>query len=130
MLADPSVQKLVAEAEEFGFQTGGTSFDVKVVTKMQRDTPGTNVHAFSICSAPPQVSAAQFTANFEAFIDKFLELPAVRKNFVKYTIVSRSGSRRYKLSSSLTVIPTKWTGQGVPVAGSLSSYYTDRGHPR
>ncbi|KAF7346965.1 hypothetical protein MVEN_01449300 [Mycena venus] len=87
VLADPNVQKLVAEAEEFGFQTGGTSFGVNVVTKMQRDTPGTNVHAFGICSAPPQVSAAQFTANFEAFIEKFLELPIVRKNFVKYTIL-------------------------------------------
>ncbi|KAJ6540498.1 hypothetical protein B0H19DRAFT_1077907 [Mycena capillaripes] len=87
VMTDPTVRKLVAEAEEFGFQTGGTSFGADAVTKLERDTLGTSVHAIGIYTAPQQMSPAQFHTNFEAWIDKFLALPVVQKNFVKFTML-------------------------------------------
>ncbi|KAJ6540502.1 hypothetical protein B0H19DRAFT_1077910 [Mycena capillaripes] len=86
VLADPTVRKLVVEAEEFGFQTNGIAFGADVITKVERATSGTGVHATGIFRAPQDVSLTQFLVSFEAMTTKFLALPSVQKNLDKFTM--------------------------------------------
>jgi hypothetical protein len=82
------VRTLLSGATELGFHADPGSFVADVVTKVDRTTEHTaTVPTIGIYTAPDQVSAAQFTAQFEAFVDKLLALPITQKNVLKYTMV-------------------------------------------
>lgn len=86
-MSDPAVRTLLAGATELGFHADPGSFVADVVTKVDRTTEHTaTVPTIGIFTAPDQVSAAQFTAQVEAFVDKLLALPITQKNVLKYTM--------------------------------------------
>ncbi|KAJ7703722.1 hypothetical protein B0H17DRAFT_1127326 [Mycena rosella] len=85
MLKDPALQKLLAEADNFGFRKGATAFAADIITKVETPgvTAGTNVVA--VFHRPPHLSAERFAKQMEELMDKVIALP-IRDRFSSYSL--------------------------------------------
>jgi hypothetical protein len=59
------------------------------VAKHDNPAPRDGAHLFCVYNVPPHVSSRKFEhdQNFEEFIDNFLAVPKVKKNFVRFEMV-------------------------------------------
>ncbi|KAJ7689960.1 hypothetical protein B0H17DRAFT_1201986 [Mycena rosella] len=85
MLKDPALQKLLAEADNFGFRKGATAFAADIITKV--DTPGVTAGTNVVCvyHRPPHLSAERFAKQMKELMDKIIALP-IGDRFSSYSL--------------------------------------------
>ncbi|KAJ7690884.1 hypothetical protein B0H17DRAFT_1201453 [Mycena rosella] len=87
VLLDAEVQKLFQKAEEFGLQSGTAAFSADVVPKINRNVSTQNpVHILGIYKVPTHLSRDEYGQKFHAFVEKYIALPAIQKNLVRYEV--------------------------------------------
>ncbi|KAJ7896585.1 hypothetical protein B0H13DRAFT_2338318 [Mycena leptocephala] len=86
LLGDPEARRLIEKGKEFVPPSGSCVFAADVVAKHDNPAPRDAAHLFCVYNIPPHVSSRKFEhdQNFEEFIDNFLAVPKVKKNFVRF----------------------------------------------
>ncbi|KAJ7885804.1 hypothetical protein B0H13DRAFT_1889431 [Mycena leptocephala] len=86
LLGDPEARRLIEKGKEFGPPSGSYVFAADVIAKHDNPAPRDGAHLFCVYNVPPHVSSRKFEhdQNFEEFIDNFLAVPKVKKNFVRF----------------------------------------------
>ncbi|KAJ7896564.1 hypothetical protein B0H13DRAFT_2338295 [Mycena leptocephala] len=86
LLGDPETRQVIEKGKELGPPSGSYFFAADVVAKHDNPAPRDAAHLFCVYNVPPHVSSRKFEhdQNFEEFIDNFLAVPKVKKNFVRF----------------------------------------------
>ncbi|KAJ7436904.1 hypothetical protein B0H11DRAFT_2108983 [Mycena galericulata] len=87
VFADAEVQQLFKKVEEFGLQSGTSGFSADAVPKINKNVSTQNpVHILGIYQVPPHLSRDEYGQKFQAFVEKYIALPAIQKNLVRYEV--------------------------------------------
>ncbi|KAJ7925451.1 hypothetical protein B0H13DRAFT_2314461 [Mycena leptocephala] len=73
LVGDAEVQKLVGNGQAFALHSNSYGFSADEA-----------VHLICVYNVPPHLSTTQHDQKFEAFIDNFVAIPAVRKNYKRF----------------------------------------------
>jgi len=86
VLGDPEARRLIEKGKEFGPPSGSYVFAADVIAKHDNPAPRDGAHLFCVYNVPHHVSSrkVEHDQNFEEFIDNFLAVPKVKKNFVRF----------------------------------------------
>ncbi|KAK6988596.1 hypothetical protein R3P38DRAFT_3331936 [Favolaschia claudopus] len=85
ILAAPEVRNVMAKGKEFGFYEGSSASATDLSSKVEAAVPEDGIHLFCVYNVPPELSATEeHGPHFEAFIDDFLRVPAVKKIFLRF----------------------------------------------
>jgi hypothetical protein len=87
VLEAAEVRKTLEKGKEFGLHNSSYGFSAEVVAKHDNPAPQDGVHLLCVYNVPPHVSGQEHDQKFENFIDNFLSVPAVKKNFVRFEMV-------------------------------------------
>ncbi|KAJ7265240.1 hypothetical protein C8J57DRAFT_1511799 [Mycena rebaudengoi] len=85
-MAAPEFLEAYQNRKELGLQTYSSAFSAKVVAKIDNPAPQDAAHLVCVYNVPPHISSLPHDQKFEDFIDDFLSVPAVWKNFVRFEI--------------------------------------------
>ncbi|KAJ7289829.1 hypothetical protein C8J57DRAFT_1278491 [Mycena rebaudengoi] len=83
-MAAPEFLEAYQKRKELGLQTYSSAFSAKVVAKIDNPAPQDAAHLVCVYNVPSHISSLPHDQKFEDFIDDFLSVPAVRKNFVRF----------------------------------------------
>ncbi|KAJ7205966.1 hypothetical protein GGX14DRAFT_397247 [Mycena pura] len=88
VLADAEVQKLFQKTEDFGLQSATFAFSADVAPKINRNVTSTQkpVRIVGIYKVPTHLSRDEYGQKFHAFVEKYIALPAIQKNLVRYEV--------------------------------------------
>lgn len=82
------MQKLFQKAKEFGLQSGTSTFSTDDMPKINRNVSMQNpVRILGIYKVPTHLSHDEYVKNFHTFVEKYVALPAIQKNLVRYEVV-------------------------------------------
>jgi len=84
LMQDAGVRKVAEKGHEFGLQSNGYAFAADVIAKHDNPAPQDGAHLICVYNVPPHISTQEHDQKFEDFIDNFLAVPAVKKNFVRF----------------------------------------------
>ncbi|KAJ7846899.1 hypothetical protein B0H14DRAFT_3131087 [Mycena olivaceomarginata] len=84
MLAAPEFRQAFEKGKEFGLQTYSSGFSAEVVAKIDDPAPQDAAHLVCVYNVPPHISSLQHDQKFEDFINNFISVPAVQKNFIRF----------------------------------------------
>ncbi|KAK7042049.1 hypothetical protein R3P38DRAFT_3178619 [Favolaschia claudopus] len=108
ILAAPEVSNVMAKGKEFGFHNGSSASATNLSAKGEAGVPEDGIHVFCVYNVPPELSATEeHGPHFEAFIDDFLCVPAVKKNFLKFWMYNDSlddNARDFGYSAGRTLL--------------------------
>jgi hypothetical protein len=87
MMAAPEFREAFEKGKEFGLQTYSSGFSAEVAAKIDDPAPQDAAHLVCVYNVPPHISSQDHDQKFEDYIDDFLSVPAVQKNFVRFEMV-------------------------------------------
>ncbi|KAF8209070.1 hypothetical protein K438DRAFT_2012390 [Mycena galopus ATCC 62051] len=84
VLAAPEVRKIFAKGREWGLHDCSSGFSATVATKVDGPTPPNSLHLICVYNVPPELSTDEHNKKLEDFIDSFVEVLAVKKNWARF----------------------------------------------